>query len=83
MPEAFDAHLVGMASEGALDYNEDGDMDDGDASSVLSALWSLLVFTSQFTLLDTIVVVHTCIKLYEKQIQLDRVCGIYIFVRDP
>ena len=32
MPEAAVAHLVGMASRGALDYDEDGDMDDGDAS---------------------------------------------------
>ena len=32
MPEADVAHLVGMASGGALDYDEDGDMDDGDAS---------------------------------------------------
>ena len=62
MPEADDACLVGTASEGALDYNEDGDMDDGDASSALSALSSVVsagLFTSQFTLLNTIVVVHT------------------------
>ena len=32
MPEAFVTRLVGMASGGALDYDEDGDMDDGDAS---------------------------------------------------
>ena len=32
MPEADVACLVVMASEGALDYDEDGDMDDGDAS---------------------------------------------------
>ena len=32
MPEASVAHLVGMASGGALDYNEDGDKNDGDAS---------------------------------------------------
>ena len=32
MPEADVARLVGMASRGALDYDEDGDMDDGDAS---------------------------------------------------
>ena len=34
MPEASVARLVGMASGGALDYDEDGDMDayDGDAS---------------------------------------------------
>ena len=32
MPEADIARLVGMASGGALDYNEDGDVDDGDAS---------------------------------------------------
>ena len=32
MPEADVACLVGMASGGALDYDEDGDMDDGDAS---------------------------------------------------
>ena len=32
MPEADVARLVGMASGGALDYDEDGDMDYGDAS---------------------------------------------------
>ena len=32
MPEASVARLVGIASGGALDYDEDGDMDDGDAS---------------------------------------------------
>ena len=32
MPEASVARLVGMASRGALDYDKDGDMDDGDAS---------------------------------------------------
>ena len=32
MPEASVARLVGMASGGALDYDEDGDMDYGDAS---------------------------------------------------
>ena len=32
MPEADVARLVGMASGGALDYDEDGDMDNGDAS---------------------------------------------------
>ena len=32
MPEAAVAHLVGMASGGALDYDEDGNMDDGDTS---------------------------------------------------
>ena len=32
MPEAAVARLVGMASGGALDYDEDSDMDNGDAS---------------------------------------------------
>ena len=32
IPEASVACLVGMTSGGALDYDEDGDMDDGDAS---------------------------------------------------
>ena len=32
MPEAAVARLVGMASGGALDYDKDCDMDDGDAS---------------------------------------------------
>ena len=32
MPEADLARLVGMASGRALDYDEDSDMDDGDAS---------------------------------------------------
>ena len=32
MPEADVACLVGMASGGALNYDEDSDMDDGDAS---------------------------------------------------
>ena len=32
MPEADVARLVGMAIGGALDYDEDGDMDDSDAS---------------------------------------------------
>ena len=32
MPEAAVARLVCMASRGALDYDEDGNMDDGDAS---------------------------------------------------
>ena len=32
MPEVSVAHLVGMASGGALDCDEDGVMDDGDAS---------------------------------------------------
>ena len=32
MPEAAVACLVGMASRGSLDYDEDSDMDDGDAS---------------------------------------------------
>ena len=61
MPEADDTRLVCMASEGALDYNEDGDMDDGDVCSALSPLSSVVFashFTSQFTLLGTIVV-HT------------------------
>ena len=49
-----------MTSGRALDYDEDGDMDNGDASSALSALSSVVsagLFTSQFTLL---VIVHTC-----------------------
>ena len=32
IPEADVARLAGMVSGGALDYDEDGDMDDGDAS---------------------------------------------------
>ena len=32
MPEAAVARSIGMASGRALDYNEDSDMDDGDAS---------------------------------------------------
>ena len=51
-----------MASRGALDYDEDSDMDDGYASSALSAPSSVVsagLFLSQFTLLDTIVVVNT------------------------
>ena len=80
MPEAFDAHLVGMAGEGALDYNEDGDMDDGDASSVLSALWSLLVFTSQFTLLDTIVVIHVSSYMKSRSNLIEFVASIFLYV---
>ena len=78
MPEADDASLVGMASIGALDYDEDGEMDDGEASSALCALsvFSAGLFTSQFTLLDTIVVVHTC--SYVKEIKIARVHSIYI-----
>ena len=52
-----------MASGGALDYDEDGDMDGDDTSSALSVPSSVIsagLFTSQLTLLDTIVVVHTC-----------------------
>ena len=57
-----------MASQGAPDYDKDGDMDDGGASSAFSAPSALSapsvvfagLFTSQFTLLDTIIVVNTC-----------------------
>ena len=54
MPETDEARLVGMASEGALDNGEeDGDMDDGDTSSALSAASSVVsagLFPSQFIL---------------------------------
>ena len=52
-----------MASEGALDYDEDGDIDNSDdfsALSVFSSVVSAGLSTSQFTLLDTKVAVHTC-----------------------
>ena len=66
MPEADVARLVGMASGGALDYDEDGDMDDGDTScalsapSVVSAPSSVVAAGLFITFLDTVIVVNTC-----------------------
>ena len=76
MPEASVTRLVDMASGGALDYDEDGDMDNGDASVV--AVPSSLVSAGLFiTFLDTIVIVNTCSYIKSRK-KIARVHSMYI-----